>query len=105
MNSNQQSTATQIKNHARTLLNSKTNLSLTAILHTPSCQRILGECQFRDRIYTPIKTLFIFIKQVLDADKSCKKAVAGVVAEQFIIENKKISENTGPYTKARKRLP
>ncbi len=57
---------------------------------------------------SPTKTLFTFIKQVLNPDKSCKKVVAGVVVEQLHSKKKKqnkISSNTGPYCKARKRLP
>jgi hypothetical protein len=48
---------------------------------------------------------FIFIKQVLNPDKSCKNAVADLAAEQLITEGKIISTNTGSYSDARQRLP
>jgi len=51
-------------------------------------------------------TLLLFIKQVLNPDKSCKKAIADFIAEQLIQGIETIpSSNTGPYTKARQRLP
>lgn len=96
----------QIKKHKQSLSADKKNISLNDILGSEKCQRIINGCrEFRDGIYTPLKTLLIFIKQVLNPDKSCKNAVAEVVAEQLITEQKNVSNNTGPYCKARKRLP
>ena len=96
----------QIKYHKQSLLDDKKSLSLNDILGSERCQSIIsGSRIFRDRIYTPLKTLFFFIKQVLNPDKSCKNAVAEVVTEQLITEKKNVSSNTGPYCKARKRLP
>jgi hypothetical protein len=96
----------QIKKHKQSLSDDKKNISLNDILGSEKCQRIINGCRdFRDGIYTPLKTLFIFVKQVLNPDKSCKNAVAEVVAEQLSMEKKDISSNTGPYCKARKRLP
>ncbi|OGT44026.1 MAG: hypothetical protein A3F13_06790 [Gammaproteobacteria bacterium RIFCSPHIGHO2_12_FULL_40_19] len=96
----------QIEKHKQSLLNGKTDISLTNILNSECCQRILSECrEFRDRVYTPIKTVFVFIKQVLNPDKSCKKAVAGIIVEQLSAGEKPVSANTGPYCKARRRLP
>lgn len=93
MDFKQQYTATQIKNHKRALVEGKADISLTAILSSKSCQRIFSECrEFRNRIYTPVKTVFIFIKQVLSADKPCKKAVASVVVEQISAEKKRLAK-------------
>ena len=47
----------------------------------------------------------MFIKQVLNSDKSCKEAVSGAVIEQISVGKSTSSINTGPYCKARKRLP
>lgn len=45
---------------------------MTDILNSEPCQQILSECrEFRDRIYTLVKTIFTFIKQILNPDKSC----------------------------------
>lgn len=106
MDCNQKHKLAQIKKHKQSLSNNKSNISLTDILGSENCQRVISGCrEFREGIYNPIKTLFIFIKQVLNPDKSCKNAVAEVVAEHLITNRKSISTNTGPYCKARKRLP
>lgn len=106
MDSNCKEMVAQIKNHKELVINGSTDISLTKMLNSDHCQNTLSECRdFRDRIYTPSKTIFIFIKQVLNTDKSCKKAVSDVVAEAFVQEDKKISNNTGPYCKARQRIP
>src|SRR5471030_680220 len=95
----------QIKKHKKSLSH-KNMIFLNEIVGSEKFQQLISECrEFRDRIYTPLKTLFIFIKQVLNADKSCKNAVAGFVAEQLITEGKVVSTNTGPYSDARQRLP
>jgi hypothetical protein len=106
MNSKQKSNLAQIEKHKQYLLSGKQDISLTNILNAEKCQQIISECrEFRDRIYPPLKTLFMFIKQVLNPDKSCRKAVAGYIVEQ-ITEGKPVSSsNTGPYCKARERLP
>lgn len=106
MDSNKKRTISQIKKHKQSLLNDNSDISLTKIINSDACQRIFSECRdFRDRIYTPFKTAVLFIKQVLNVDKSCKKVVAGVAAEQISVGGTPISINTGPYCKARKRLP
>ena len=96
----------KIEDHKKLLTNGKSDLSLNDILSSEKCQCIISECrEFRARIYTPLKTLLMFIKQMLNPDKSCKNAVAGSVAEQISLGEKASSTNTGPYSKARERLP
>ena len=102
--------AAQIKKHKDALLRDDGDISLNSILSAEACQRIISECrEFRYRIYSPIKTIFTFVKQVLNPDKSCRNAVVGVIAEQISSEETSDgilpSINTGPYCKARKRLP
>jgi Transposase DDE domain len=95
----------QINKHKDSLFD-RSKISLNEILSSKKCQCIISECRnFRKRIYTPITTLFVFIKQVLNSDKSCKNAVAELVAEQLISEGKLVSNNTGSYSDARQRLP
>ncbi len=90
MDSNHKKMLVQIKNQKNLMLNGSNDISLTKILNSEHCQLILSGCrEFRDRIYTPVKTIFIFIKQVLSPDKSCKKAVSDVVAETLAREGKK----------------
>jgi len=105
-NSTQINTISQIKKTKAILRNDADDISLNTILSSDACQTIFSECrEFRDRIYTPIKTIFMFVKQVLHPDKSCRNAVAGTVAEQICSDEQAASTNTGPYCKARKRLP
>jgi hypothetical protein len=50
-------------------------------------------------------TLKAFIGQVLAAGGSCRQAVAGVSADRLGAEEPDTTANTGPYCKARQRLP
>jgi len=59
----------------------------------------------RDLIYTPLVTLGLFLRQVLNDDASCKNIVASFRAERLQSGLGSISVNTGPYCKARARLP
>jgi hypothetical protein len=59
----------------------------------------------RQRVFTPLVTLTTFIGQVLDADHSCRNAVAQVIAEQVAAGEEPCSSATGAYCKARQRLP
>lgn len=81
----------------QTLLNDTVELCLARILKTEACSQLIDQCKpFRERVYTPLKTICVFVKQVLSTDKSCKKAVAGLAVEHFSVE-KSVSTNTGPF--------
>jgi len=107
MDSNFSQKKLQIEMHKQKLMDERSNLSITNILESDRFQDIINHCrEFRERIYTPFITLIMFTKQVLCADKSCKKAVVDFVAKQSAASNDDISSiNTGPYSKARQRLP
>jgi hypothetical protein len=60
---------------------------------------------FRDRFYTPVVTLFIFLGQVLDADQSCRQAVARFIAWLISQCRPACSAETRAYCAARQRLP
>lgn len=66
------------------------------IIHTP---------QKRTSVFSPLTTLKAFIFQVLSDDSSCKLAVAGVLVDRLSHGQSDNSINTGPYCKARQRLP
>src|ERR1700722_7224209 len=84
MDVNKKHKIAQIKNYKQSIQNDENDISLTAILSSEPCQHILEECrEFRNRVYTPMNTVFTFLKQVMNPDKSCKKAVAGVVVERL----------------------
>ena len=59
----------------------------------------------RTSVFSPLITLKAFIFQVLSDDGSCKLAVAGVFAGRLSQRQSANSVNTGPYCKARQRLP
>ncbi len=60
---------------------------------------------YRERIYSPFTTLMLFIEQVLGSDHSCQDAVARGLSARVALGQPPCSLNTGPYCKARSRLP
>src|SRR5262245_6699723 len=58
-----------------------------------------------DRIFTPLVTLWVFLGQVLNADPSCRAAVARLIAHRVAEGLPPCSSETGAYCQARKRLP
>lgn len=60
---------------------------------------------FRDRIYTPMVTVWMFITQVLSADHSCQQAVTRLNAWRTARGFTRCSSETTSYCKARGRLP
>lgn len=61
--------------------------------------------QYRDRVYTPLRTLGLFIGQALSGDGACFDAVARNLSERKASGAPECSLSTGPYCKARRRLP
>ena len=61
--------------------------------------------KYRNRLFNPVVTLWAFLSQILDEDKSCHHAVSRVIA-WLSTENVEIpSTDTSAYCQARKRLP
>jgi Transposase DDE domain len=60
---------------------------------------------WKDRIYSPLVTLWVFLGQVLSADHSCRAAVARLIAHRVSQGQSPCSAETGAYCQARKRLP
>jgi len=60
---------------------------------------------WRDCVYTPILTLWAFLGQVVSPDGSCRAAVARVLAWLVSRGEPPCTPQTGPYCKARARLP
>lgn len=76
---------------------------LSADTITPLLQQLGVE--FRDRIFTPIVTLWTFLSQVLSADHSCRDAVARMLAWRMAHGRKPCSPDSSSYCEARGRLP
>src|SRR4051794_597079 len=60
---------------------------------------------WNDRIFTPLATLWVFLGQVLNADQSCRAAVARLIAHRTAQGLEPCSSETGAYCQARGRLP
>src|SRR4030065_696987 len=62
--------------------------------------------RWRERIWTPMQTLWTFLVQVLNPDYSCRAAVAQVLAEQAALgESLEVSADPTAYCQARRRSP
>ena len=59
----------------------------------------------RERLYPPTVALSMFMRQVLESDGSCQKAVNGWVAQRAADGLSPCSVRTGGYCRARQRLP
>jgi hypothetical protein len=77
------------------------------VLPAKSLKRwIREECgNYRQRIYGPLRTLTLFIEQVLSEDHSCQDAVARGLSDLVSQKQAPCSLNTAGYCKARSRLP
>jgi hypothetical protein len=64
-----------------------------------------GYC-FRQCLFTPLVVLWTFLLQVLSPDGSCREAVSKLLALLAGLgEDAALEPDTGPYCKARKKLP
>lgn len=69
--------------------------------------------QCRQCFFDPILTIWAFLSQTLDSDRSCRKAISRVMAYQADLSEKPFNaealsiahSDTGAYCKARQRLP
>ena len=59
----------------------------------------------RERIFTKRRTVFAFLYQVLNPDCPCRETVRQVQALFALHGDRKVSQDTGAYCTARKRLP
>ena len=60
---------------------------------------------FRDTVFTPIVTLWTFLTQVLNADRSCRNVIDQLLAYLVARGKKPCRPETDTYCKARQRLP
>ncbi len=77
------------------------------LLPASAIEQVLAEEQvsYRQCLYTPVVTLWMFLLQVIDADKSLQNAVNRASAWLSAAGAAVPSSDTGAYSKARKRLP
>ena len=60
---------------------------------------------YRERIYSPLDTLRLFVGQVLSADRACQDVVGRRLSERIAQGQSESALNTGSYCDARQRLP
>jgi hypothetical protein len=59
---------------------------------------------YRDRVFSPVTTIWGFLSQVLSDDHSCRDAVSRVIAHRAAAGSRVCSPNTASYCNARGRL-
>jgi hypothetical protein len=61
--------------------------------------------KFRDRLFSPVITIWGFLSQVLSEDHSCRDTVSRILAHRAASGLEPCSPNTASYCNARSRLP
>ncbi len=61
--------------------------------------------KYRDRVFSPVTTIWGFLSQVLGEDHSCRDAVSRIIAHRAAAGLKVCSPNTASYCSARARVP
>src|SRR5437764_3577581 len=82
-------------------------LPFADVLSSGCLAEALAEIQrpWEDRIFSPLVTLWVFLGQVLNADQSCRAAVARLIAHRAARGLPPCSSEPGGYCQARRRLP
>ena len=98
--------ARQIDTYRHRLLEGP-ELALCEALGRANVERMVAEegVEFRQRLFTPLITLWVFLVQVLSADASCRQAVMRLIAYLVARGQAPCAAQTGSYCKARGRLP
>src|SRR5436190_21028156 len=60
--------------------------------------------KFRDRLFSPVTTIWGFLSQVLSEDHSCRDTVSRIIAHRAAAGLEVCSPNTASYCNARSRL-
>ncbi len=98
--------ACQVQSYRRRLAKSS-QFPITHLLSAADVDEALAAegCSFRERIFSPVITIWIFLGQVLDPDHSCRQALLRFVAWLSAHGCKPCSSASGAYCQARQRLP
>lgn len=85
----------------------KNSIPFGDVLSKKDWQEMLDQegIQFRERVFSPLGTLWTFVCQILSQDHSCRSAVAQWVAVQVGRGKKPCSSLTTAYCRARRKLP
>ncbi|MEH1808273.1 transposase domain-containing protein [Nostoc sp.] len=82
-------------------------LPFKELLPTSAIEQALAELKikYKQRLFDPVVTLWAFLSQVLDTDKTCHNAVSKIIAHLVEEEVEIPSTYTSAYCQARSRLP
>jgi hypothetical protein len=82
-------------------------LPFSELLPAAYVEQILADehVQSRECVYSPLVTLWTFLSQTLCVDHSCRQAVARLRAFLTADGKRPCAAQTGPYCKARQKLP
>ena len=107
MHRNAQSAAHQGRGDIKRRAQSTQVVEFFNILTSPELVQVTEAAlpDHRERLYPPTVTLSMFMRQVLEADGSCQKAVNGWAAQRAADGLSQCSVRTGAYCRARQRLP
>lgn len=92
---------------AQERLSCEPGLPFAQLLPAETIQEALtkADVSFRERLYPPDVTFWIFLSQVLDPTQCCLQAVLRYLAYRVSQDLPPCSSETGAYCQARKRLP
>jgi transcriptional regulator GlxA family with amidase domain len=81
-------------------------LPFADILTEASIRKVLNDhgVKFRDRVYSPVTTIWGFLAQVLSEDHSCRDAVSRIIAHRAASGKTVCSPSTASYCNARSRI-
>jgi len=81
-------------------------LPFADILTEDRIRKVLNDhgVKFRDRVYSPVTTIWGFLSQVLSEDHGCRDAVSRIVAHRASSGQTVCSPNTASYCNARSRI-
>ena len=81
-------------------------LPFADILTEASIREVLNEhgVEYRDRVFSPVTTIWGFLGQVLSEDHSCRDTVSRIIAHRAANGNSVCSPNTASYCNARSRI-
>ena len=81
-------------------------LPFSDILTEASIRKVLNNhgVKFRDRVYSPVTTIWGFLSQVLSEDHSCRDTVSRIIAHRASNGETVCSPNTASYCNARSRI-
>ena len=81
-------------------------LPFADILTEKGIRDVLNEhgVNYRDRVFSPVTTIWGFLSQVLSEDHSCRDAVSRIIAHRAANGDTACSPNTASYCNARSRI-